>query len=266
MDQISRRNPGKLAAFTGLLFGVLGMLIFITFPVHAQGITFSKSARNCDSNAVIYCGALTTSELQQKYLASSSAQIIYDSFGITKADIANLGHDAVAGTVTKSGDVYVNGQLVATHALTAGRQPIAGSTTVHRNNLTYYLRPTSVSFVSSPLDAFVVRNSTGQFEYAILASCGNPIHAQAVAPPATPQAPTAPQQKPLTTVPVQQQTVTVQVTTPPATPQATPPALPNTGPGPLLGIFAGTSALGTFGANRFLKRRARKLTPLDMLQ
>lgn len=257
MPYVGQRKVTKLATFTGLLFGILAVLLVVALPVHAQTINFSSSARNCDANAVLYCGALTVGELQQKYAASPSAQIIYASFGITKADIHNLAAQVVSGKVTKAGDVYVNGQVVATHALTAGRQPIAGSTTIHRDGITYYVRPTSVSFVSSPLDAFVVLNSTHQFEYAILASCGNPIHAQAVAPPATPQAPTAPAVTTPST-PVQQQQETSAPVTTPSTPAPT-QALPNTGPGPLVGLFAGTSAAGTLGAHLFFKRRARKL-------
>jgi uncharacterized repeat protein (TIGR01451 family) len=88
---------------------------------------------------------------------------------------------AVAGYVTKTGNVYANGELVATGAITAGRSYIAGSTKVTYNGTTFYKRAPSVSFTSSSIKAYVVMVN-GKFSHAILASCGNPVVATPKSP------------------------------------------------------------------------------------
>ena len=290
MKETTRRNTIKMrwSVLAGAIVGIIACALFVTLPAHAaQEVTFSSN-RDCDNNAVIECGALTATELQQKYNASPSAQAIYTYFNISPADISNLtstsancenfntasnpANGVCAGTVTKSGTVLINGQIVAINAMTAGRQNMPGSTQETAGNTTFYTRPPSVSFVSDNLDAFVVMNN-GQFQYAILSSCGNPVRATPTtkAPPAPPvPQPTTPTPQPTPPAPApqvqqqqQSQTVVVQpaVSTqqsqPAPTPVATttPQTLPNTGPGAIVGLFAGATTLGTLGARFFLKRR-----------
>lgn len=179
---------GTVAAFA---FG-LGVLSQAT----AENVSFS-STRDCDANAVIYCGAMSVNQLINRYdngSGSSSAKSIHDIyhyFGISgtevhKMDNANTSDFSVhAGKVTSSGNVLINGNVVATNALTAGRQYISGSTKVTYNGTTFYVRTPSVSFQSSSLDAFVVKEN-GKFAFAILASCGNPVKATPKETPKTP--------------------------------------------------------------------------------
>lgn len=154
-------------------------------------VVLNGGGQNCDSNAVMYCGATSASQLVNKYNTGDgqnsivSTQNIYNSFGITSADIQAMPSTAVAGSVTKSGDVYVGNQLVATNALTAGRQYIAGSTTRTYGGTTFYARPPSISFLSNSLTAYVVMNN-GRFQFAILSVCGNPVVATPVTPPPAP--------------------------------------------------------------------------------
>lgn len=92
--------------------------------------------------------------------------------------------------------------MVATGALTGGRQDISGSTREDVGGTVFFVRPPSVSFASSPLSAFVVMVN-GQFKFAIIASCGNAVKATPVAPapkPAPKPAPT-PAPKPTPTPP-----------------------------------------------------------------
>lgn len=143
---------------------------------------------DCDANSVMWCGAKDTQVVQNDYNhgdghnSAASIQTIYGKFGITKADVDSLGTTAVAGSVTKSGDVYVGSTLVATDAWTAGRGNIAGSTKVVTPQVTFYERKPSVSFQNNSLTAYVVMQN-GQFKFAMLSACGNPIKAT----PKTPQ-------------------------------------------------------------------------------
>lgn len=203
-----------------------------------QPVTFN-SKRDCDANAVIRCGAMTTPELILKFKADPTAAVIFANMGISDQNVTNMTSTAVAGQVTTSGLVIVSGQTVATQAISAGRQNFPGSTPVQTSGFTFYKRPTSVSFASSPLDAFVVMQNN-RFAFAVLASCGNPVTAVPVVHQAavvTPKPPTPPPPPP----------------TPPA-PAPAPPALPNTGMNHLAGIFLISTATG-IGVYQLLLRR-----------
>jgi uncharacterized repeat protein (TIGR01451 family) len=95
---------------------------------------------------------------------------IFSHYGISNPDVDTL----VDGTVGRNGNVTVNGQVVATNAVSTGRHFIPGST--HVKSINVYERPTSVSFRSSSLPAFV-KMENGQFKHAIIKSCGNPVKA-----------------------------------------------------------------------------------------
>jgi hypothetical protein len=230
-----------MKAFTTSLLtaGILATSLLTTSVAHAASVNLSGS-KDCDNNAVVYCGASTASELLSKYNASSSVAAIYAHFGISAADVQALGSTAVAGSVTKSGDVLVGNTVVAKNALTAGRQNISGSTKVTENGVTFYTRTPSVSFRSSPISAFVVMKD-GVFQFAILSACGNPVIATPPAkPPKTP--PVTPPTPPTTPPTV------VTVSTPPQ-------ALPNTGPGEVVAIATAATVLGSAAYYFVAKRR-----------
>jgi hypothetical protein len=163
--------------------------MFFAVPVFA-------ASRDCDANAVIYCGAMDKAELVRKLQqgdgkhSASDLQAIMTSYGITVAEI-NSG-DTQEGTVRKDGSVWVGSKKVADGAISTGRVDMPGST--RRGNL--YERPTSVSFRSESLPAFVYMPN-GRFEWAIIKSCGNPVKARAAeVTVSTTPTPTPPPPKP----------------------------------------------------------------------
>lgn len=166
---------------------MLGLTSMFVQPRASAAVSFGGSF-NCDANAALWCGAPNTSTIINDYNkgnahnSASSIQHIYSSFGITSSDIQSISTTAVAGSVTKSGDIYVGSKLVATGAWTAGREYISGSTTVTSDGTTFYRRPPSVSFLDNSLTAYVVM-SNGQFKFAILSSCGNPVSATPMSSP-----------------------------------------------------------------------------------
>lgn len=161
--------------------------IFKLSNANAENISIN-TVQNCDANAVIYCGASSIDQLISKYNngdgvnSAVSIHNIYAYFGVTSNDINSLSSSAEVkvGYVTSSNDVYLDGdsQPIATNAVTAGRQYISGSNMVDENGTVFYTRPPSVSFVSSPLKAYIIMNGN-RFSYAILASCGNLVKATA---------------------------------------------------------------------------------------
>lgn len=142
----------------------------------------SAESRDCDNNAVIYCGALSVGGMIHKYdrgdgrNSAKSIRSIFGAFGIGPGDIRGMRGSVQDGVVTKSGNVYVGGKLVATNAFTAGRQHMDGSARHSNDGTVFYTRKPSVSFQSDKLRAFVVMKN-GTFQFAVLTSCGNPVKA-----------------------------------------------------------------------------------------
>jgi hypothetical protein len=192
-DFISGRlGVGVVAAMLVIVLSFAGLS-----SVRAQNITVS-TPRDCDSNAVVFCGASSVNQLINKFHggdgrnSASSIQNIFSWFGVSAADVDSLnnaGVHVVAGSVGRSGNVRDGaGHLVAAGAITGGRQDIAGSSRASRGSTVFFVRPPSVSFVSNSLPAFVVMKG-GQFQFAIIASCGNVVKAHPRAAPAPAPAP-----------------------------------------------------------------------------
>jgi PKD repeat protein len=143
----------------------------------------NASAVTCNGDSVISGGVTSASDLINKYNkgdgcnSASSIAHFYSYFGISSTDIQSINTTEQMGNVTSSGDVYLNKQLVATNAITAGREnsstSCGGSTKISGG---FYTRPPCASFLSSPLSALVVMKN-GVFQFAILTSCGNPVKA-----------------------------------------------------------------------------------------
>lgn len=165
-------------AVTGSL---LGAAILMTSMAGASNLSIGGPS-DCDDNAIIRCGAHSVDALVSDYNSKPYIRGVYAAFGINNGDISALSSNAVQGRVTKQGDVYANGRLVAQNAMTGGRQDIPGSTKMNFNGAIFFARPPSVSFQSDSLPAFVSMNN-GQFQFAVIASCGNPVKAAAVPAP-----------------------------------------------------------------------------------
>jgi hypothetical protein len=213
-----------------------------------------NSSRDCDANAVIRCGALSPEELNVR-MGQSGVAAAYSCFGIADSDIATIEKTAVPGWVTKSGQVKIGNRVVASGAVTAGRQNMAGSTAIHCDGHTFYERPPRVSFASNSLTAFVVMDSAHHFRFAVIASCGNPVMATPVSTVVKKIKPTPP---PVVLAQTQTQSQTVTVNSPPAVISPGPasqPVLPNTGPGNIVMIGAVSAIMATAGRYLYLYRR-----------
>lgn len=250
-----------------LMAGLI-MAVALTVPsasVSAANVTFS-SARDCDTNAIMRCGAMDIDELQRKYNADAKAQSVYGAYGITRATVENMKNTTVAGSVTKSGNVEVNGKVVATGATSAGYHNMRGSTRQVAGGVTYYDSAPSTSFVANRIDAYVVLNEHKQFVAAVLASCGNPVKAKNVVPKPEqpkpeqpkPEQPKPVQPKPVKETPAPQAPAAPTVVQPAAAQTPAPaPVLVEVGAGSVAGLFAGVSVLGAAGHAIFTRFRNR---------
>ncbi|HSX05404.1 MAG TPA: PKD domain-containing protein [Candidatus Saccharimonadales bacterium] len=172
----------KLSFFAGLglatagLFGAAGLF---TMQAAATGT-------DCDNNAMISCGYTTPSDLIAKIKANDSKNghhdlpTMYANFGLTSTDYAYFVAHAVQVNVHRDGTIWTNdGQKVADSATTWGRlesfhEPNALKRTVGSN--TYYGNVPNITFASgvTSLPAYALFDSQGNFEVAMIQSCGNP--------------------------------------------------------------------------------------------
>lgn len=177
-----------------------GLLALLAVSAATMGFvafaTSAASANDCDVNAVVYCGANSAGTLISRYdngdghNSAAAIQRIYSHFGISSSDIHAMGADSHMGSVTSSGNVFLNGNLVATGVTTAGRKPDTTFSCGNQGPETFfdiqgtkfYTRHPSASFCSSSLSALVVMKN-GVFQFAILTSCGNPVTGHPNMPP-----------------------------------------------------------------------------------
>ena len=230
--------------FTHRIFkGSAIALVLITSSLAPLSVSAATQPRDCDSNAIVYCGVYTKAELSVKISKGDTRNSAFnlqriffnEGRGITTAGIGR----AVEGTVYKDGRVVVGGKTVATAAMSSGRQYISGS----KKQGSVWIRPVSVSFVSNSIPAYVNMDG-GVFHWAIIKSCGNTVSAKAIPKP-TPEPTPTPTPTPIPTyTPVPTLTPTPSlIPTPPPVPTPEQP-LPDTGAADVLG---GAMGLGTLG-------------------
>jgi hypothetical protein len=141
----------------------------------------AAEVRDCDTNAIIHCGALTQTELKNDYSQNTTGDLtaVFNHYGISADDING---ELQMGRVTKQGNVEVNGKVIATNSHSLGRSAINGSKAVTISGKTYYETPDTMSLRSDAVDAFVIMKD-GKFQAAIMTACGNPVKATPVVQP-----------------------------------------------------------------------------------
>lgn len=161
----------------GLLsFGVLGLTQYT-----------GAQAADCSNNSIMRCGASTPQEFKDKCNANAEGDLraIYGHYWIP-CDI-----QVVEGQSFKDNTVRVNGRVVATNAQSVGRVQKPGDHAISIGGRTYWEAPNSSAFATDGLPTFVALDAQGNFKYAIVKDCGNPIYAKPVPPtPPKPPAPT----------------------------------------------------------------------------
>lgn len=173
-----RTKIKRINTFLGILSASLLAFMFITAsPVRAT------DPAECDDNAIVRCGTFSKEALRASY--KGDVEKVYSHFGITQGMVNGSSATIKEGYVTKSGNVIVENETIATNAVTVGRQNIDGSTSILIGGKTYYQRTPAISFVRDRIEAYVMVDQNGEFLGAVLKSCGNPVKAT---PKTTPKA------------------------------------------------------------------------------
>lgn len=154
----------------------LASILVLVGLLGASAANVGAETGDCDSNAVIRCGAYSISDLRQKYNADQgSTQAVYKYFGINSASDLN---GMVEGRITSDAKVKVGGKVVATDAMTAGREDRPKSSQQILGGK-FYKHAAGANMASGveSLQAFVKMDRDGKFMYAVMKSCGNPVSA-----------------------------------------------------------------------------------------
>ena len=168
---MNKRFAKYLATFGIALSAVLSL-----------GLSSSASAvvdntPDCDDVAIIRCGAFSVDAMRTK-AAQGDVPKIFNAMGISQQDLKG---EFVNGIVWRDGRVTVGDKTVATGAMTAGRN--FGGTPIPGTNAGKY--PTS-KFVTEGQTAFV-KMVNGQFKFAVIKACGNPVTATPKPPEEKPE-------------------------------------------------------------------------------
>lgn len=176
----------QLFTFTRRLrFYAIGFGVILSGALAMSGLSATASAvvdndPDCDNVAIIKCGVFTKAKMREK-ASKGDVPRVYNAFGIHQNE---LDGKFVTGIVWRDGRVTVDGKVVATNAMTAGRN-YGGTPIPNTNNAGKY--PTS-KFVTEGQTAFV-KMTDGAFDFAVIKSCGNPVSATPKSPPAPQEAP-----------------------------------------------------------------------------
>ncbi|MGO3701876.1 MAG: hypothetical protein ACTJG2_01635 [Candidatus Saccharimonadales bacterium] len=167
---------------------VLTLMLTAGIGVYKMGLGQAQAATgDCSSNSIIKCGVSDYNGLTAAYDKNEYGDIrnIMDHYWIKRTPAA--GDRVVMGHANNKGEVIADGRVVANNAASIGREPIAHSNPIEIKGKTYY-QTTHVGGLafkdrSSSLKTIVVLDAKGNFKYAIILACGNPIYAKPVPPP-----------------------------------------------------------------------------------
>ena len=140
--------------------------VFATIGFGATAHAVVDDSPDCnDGVAILNCGVRSIQQAHDRY---GEAPKVFAAFGISRSDLTG---EFKEGVVWRNGEVTVGGKVVATGAITAGRN--FGGTPIPGTNAGKY--PTS-KFATEGQTAFI-KMVNGKFSFAILKSCGNPVTA-----------------------------------------------------------------------------------------
>ena len=159
-------------------------------------INAEAAGGDCSDNSIIRCGINNYNDLTAKYDQNATGDIraIMDHYWIKRTPEA--GNRVLEGIANNRGEVIADNRVVARNAASIGRKAIMHSRSIMIAGRTYYetthVDGKAFRAGTFQLPALVILDSKGNFKYAILKGCGNPIYAVPVPPPTPPTPPTPP--------------------------------------------------------------------------
>lgn len=153
----------------------------------------SAATGDCSPNSIVRCGAFSNgsgptqanfNKNVKAYHNADNIDKIYDHYGIDDTKLGSL----ALGSVSKDGNVYLGGKVVATGARSTGRDWVPGSSSIQIPGYKdIYERDVKDIFKQGSIQAWIKMDANGKFKYAVLTVCGNPVVATPVEPPKPPK-------------------------------------------------------------------------------
>ena len=149
-----------------------------------------SQAAGCNRFNVVYCGTNSLSELQSAY-SRAEIRSLYNQWYINDTMVQG-GSNMREGVVDSSGNITVDGRVVATNAVTvqakAGTRQPSPQRTYSAAGYTYYQYTTGQSFVDGVTSYRVYAwfDDDGKFITGVIKDCGNPVWGPPTTPPAKP--------------------------------------------------------------------------------
>ncbi len=158
---------------------IVTMMLLSIFGVTQIGTSFAAS-----DNDIIHGGVSSQSELRSAYRdgdgrnsAANIQAIFAEAIGVEGADdFSNMQQ----GTVHRDGRVLVDGEVVATEAMSSGRLNFRDSKPLGDTGAYYHRTDIRFSERTSQLPVLVQFDEKGQYEFAVIMNCGNPVIAKPV--------------------------------------------------------------------------------------
>lgn len=188
---IPRPNTKKLSFLSGMLVVAVVLAGLLGATVQLGRAAAATPGPACDTDAIIHCGFSTPSNFISKVRANNSgnghsdlqavyAHQFYSGEYLSKGMYDNFAASAVKGTAYRDGRIVVNGQVVARNVKNVGRLASmagAGYSTQKVNGQTYYTNTNDAIYASGydTFPVYVLFDASGTMQFAVLATCGNPL-------------------------------------------------------------------------------------------
>lgn len=177
-----------LRASKALVAGVFGLAMLATGGIlmYQQPANDAGASNHCNQWKVMRCGMKNRQHLENAWQNNHQGDMraIYRSMGANARQAANQGQ---WGTVDRSGNITVNGRVVARDAQTVYRSGNGTTPQTVPDTLQYYGMQQG--------RVLVVMDNQNQFDYAVMKNCGNPVTANPTPAP-EPEPEPQPQPKP----------------------------------------------------------------------
>ena len=184
LNKIREITPKQMAVagvFTLVLAGTVGLGVAVNNRLDAA------VQRECDSNAILRCGAADPNELVADARSSNNGtqgdiQTIYSHFSLTADEYDRFASTARQGEFRRNGEVWVDGEMVMRNTLSMGRHNYGGSRSLRIGNVTYYQGTPEQRWANGvqSIPVMVMFNNDGTVETAIMNPCGNPADGEKV--------------------------------------------------------------------------------------
>lgn len=191
-------NKKFYSALAGLFIVASSVLALNGFVGSSLAQTIDNDP-DCDTVAIIKCGVFTQPNLRAAAVKGDVPKV-YAALGVNQSDLGGMEN----GIVWKDGRVTIGDTVVATGATTAGRwnNPTSDMKSIAGTDRAFVM--STSHFVTDGQTAFV-KMENGQFKFAVIKSCGNPVKATpkpqpkppVTPPPTKPQPPKPPAETPV---------------------------------------------------------------------